>query len=105
LASFFLNLSTPDSHYSQQRAATPDPASSNLKKVHQTVITVSPDWMGSIALCEHITGVFSLAEKPFKDTTRCLFLMNMKRLVYTLLLVKKMFRILIGEENSFLKRV
>jgi hypothetical protein len=36
--------------YCQQRAAKPDPARSNSKKVRQTAITLTPDWMGSSAL-------------------------------------------------------
>jgi hypothetical protein len=41
---------------------------------------VTPDWMGSIALGEHIMGFFSRAEKPSEDIISRLFLMNMKGL-------------------------
>ncbi len=37
---FFINSSQPNSHNSLQRAHTPDLASSNLKKMRQTVITI-----------------------------------------------------------------
>jgi hypothetical protein len=41
---------------------------------------VTSDWMGCIALWEHIPAFFSRAEKPSENITRHLFLMNMKGL-------------------------
>jgi hypothetical protein len=51
---YSLPLSELNSHYSQQRAAKPYPASSNLKKAlnshHYLQRAVTPTWMGSTAL-------------------------------------------------------
>jgi hypothetical protein len=52
---FFLILSAPNSHYSQQLAVTPDPAISNFKKVHQKAITI----------CSRLSYQTGWAEKPF----------------------------------------
>jgi hypothetical protein len=73
----FFNLSALNSHYSLQRATTPDPASSPNCHYHLQRAVI-PDWMGSTALRRHITAFFSRAEKHSEDITRHFFLMNMK---------------------------
>jgi hypothetical protein len=83
---FFEILSAPNCHYYLQRAVTPDPWQVQIfKKVRQTAITflqmaVTPDWIGSIALWEHITAFFSRAKKPSEDINSRLFLVNMEGL-------------------------
>jgi hypothetical protein len=44
---------------------------------------VTPDWMGSNALLEHITAfLFSRPEKPCEGINSLLFLMNKKAVTY-----------------------
>ncbi len=79
LAHFFNNLKRDKQPlYSQQRALIQNKSAPNCYYHLQRAVT--PNWMGSIALWEHIRVFFSWSEKPSEEITRRLFLINMKGL-------------------------
>ncbi len=60
----FLICSVSNSHYSLQRAPTPDPASSNFKKVRQSASTI----------CVGLLYPTGWATQPSEDISHCCFL-------------------------------